>query len=104
MQMSKPLIAVVGVTGQQGGAVARALAKNGKFAIRGITRNIEADKAKAIAVRQSVAEVLPKNEIQSSTPTPRFLRNILPFSYFGIYSFLMSGVYGFVSPIGGSGL
>jgi len=48
--MSKRTIAVIGVTGAQGGAVARALAKNGKFAIRGITRNPDAEKAKAISV------------------------------------------------------
>jgi uncharacterized protein YbjT (DUF2867 family) len=48
--MSKPIIAVIGVTGAQGGAVARALIQNGKFAVRGMTRNPDTDKAKAVAV------------------------------------------------------
>jgi hypothetical protein len=51
--MSKPIIAVVGATGAQGGAVARALVKNGKFAVRGLTRDTSAAKAKAIAVSQA---------------------------------------------------
>jgi predicted dinucleotide-binding enzyme len=61
-RMSKPIIAVVGVTGQQGGSVAKALAKNGKYAIRGITRNPDADKAKAIAV-SSRSDVLEMKDI-----------------------------------------
>jgi uncharacterized protein YbjT (DUF2867 family) len=37
--MSQRLIAVVGATGQQGGAVVRALQANGQFKVRALTRN-----------------------------------------------------------------
>jgi uncharacterized protein YbjT (DUF2867 family) len=46
--MSLPIVAVVGITGCQGGAVARQLKAGGKFAIRGITRNPDSDKAKKV--------------------------------------------------------
>jgi uncharacterized protein YbjT (DUF2867 family) len=36
---SKQLIAVIGATGQQGGAVVRALQAQGQFKVRALTRN-----------------------------------------------------------------
>ena len=39
MSNAKKLIAVVGATGQQGGAVVRALLANGQFKVRALTRN-----------------------------------------------------------------
>jgi len=39
MSNAKKLIAVVGATGQQGGAVVRALQANGQFKVRALTRN-----------------------------------------------------------------
>ena len=39
MSNTRKLIAVVGATGQQGGAVARALQSNGQFKVRALTRN-----------------------------------------------------------------
>ena len=36
---SKKLIAVIGATGQQGGAVVRALQARGQFKVRALTRN-----------------------------------------------------------------
>jgi uncharacterized protein YbjT (DUF2867 family) len=39
MSNNKKLIAVVGATGQQGGAVVRALQSNGQFKVRALTRN-----------------------------------------------------------------
>ena len=39
MSNTKKLIAVVGATGQQGGAVVRALLANGQFKVRALTRN-----------------------------------------------------------------
>ena len=49
--IAKKLIAVVGATGAQGGGLARAILndKNGPFAVRAITRNVNSDKAKALA-------------------------------------------------------
>ncbi|MGA2295943.1 MAG: NmrA/HSCARG family protein [FCB group bacterium] len=48
---NKKIIAVVGSTGAQGGGLARAILndKNSEFTVRAITRNINSDKAKAIA-------------------------------------------------------
>ncbi len=47
----KKLIAVIGATGAQGGGVARAVLadSNGEFALRAVTRNPDADNAKALA-------------------------------------------------------
>ena len=42
------LVLVTGVTGQQGGAVARALIAKG-HRVRGMTRNVESDAARAVA-------------------------------------------------------
>jgi nucleoside-diphosphate-sugar epimerase len=42
------IIAVVGATGQQGGAVARTFAKLPGWTVRGLTRNVNSDAAKAL--------------------------------------------------------
>jgi uncharacterized protein YbjT (DUF2867 family) len=49
--IAKKVIAVVGATGAQGGGLARAILndKNGAFMVRAITRNVDSDKAKALA-------------------------------------------------------
>jgi uncharacterized protein YbjT (DUF2867 family) len=49
--VGKKIIAVVGATGAQGGGLVRAILndKNGPFAARAITRNVNSDKAKALA-------------------------------------------------------
>src|SRR5688572_33252225 len=46
----KKIIAVVGATGAQGGGLVRAILgdKGGQFAARALTRNVDADKAKAL--------------------------------------------------------
>jgi len=38
--MSKPVVAVLGITGQQGSAVAHALLADGKYKVRGLTRDV----------------------------------------------------------------
>jgi uncharacterized protein YbjT (DUF2867 family) len=43
------LITVLGATGTQGGAVARALLADGEFAVRAVTRNAASHKARALA-------------------------------------------------------
>jgi len=50
-QQQKKIIAVVGATGAQGGALVRAILadKSGPFAARAITRHVDSDKAKALA-------------------------------------------------------
>ena len=47
----KKIIAVVGATGAQGGGLVRAITgdKSSEFAVRAITRNVDSDKAKALA-------------------------------------------------------
>jgi len=47
--MTEKLISVVGATGVQGGAVARALLDSGEFKVRAITRNASSDRARALA-------------------------------------------------------
>jgi uncharacterized protein YbjT (DUF2867 family) len=49
--IAKKIITVVGATGAQGGGLARAILndKNGSFTVRAITRNVNSDKAKALA-------------------------------------------------------
>ncbi len=49
--MSKKVIAVVGATGSQGGGLVRAILadKSGEFSARALTRNINAEKARALA-------------------------------------------------------
>ena len=49
--IAKKVIAVVGATGAQGGGLVRAILndKNGPFTARAITRNVNSDKAKALA-------------------------------------------------------
>jgi uncharacterized protein YbjT (DUF2867 family) len=49
--IAKKVIAVVGATGAQGGGLVRAILndKNGPFTARAITRNVDSDKAKALA-------------------------------------------------------
>ena len=47
----KKIIAVVGATGSQGGGLVQAILNdpNGGFAVRAITRDVNTDKAKALA-------------------------------------------------------
>lgn len=46
--MSKPLVVIVGITGNQGGSVADHLLRSGKYRLRGITRNLESSKATSL--------------------------------------------------------
>ncbi|EKX39101.1 hypothetical protein GUITHDRAFT_143712 [Guillardia theta CCMP2712] len=46
---SKLLIAVTGITGRQGGAVARALLQDGTYDVLGVTRDPQSERAKTLA-------------------------------------------------------
>ena len=54
--MSAKLITVYGATGQQGGAVARALLSKDGFAVRAVTRN--PDSERAVALKKAGAEII----------------------------------------------
>lgn len=45
---NKPIIAVTGATGAQGGSVVRFLLKDGGFQVRALTRNVGSDAAKGM--------------------------------------------------------
>jgi uncharacterized protein YbjT (DUF2867 family) len=45
------LITVVGATGTQGGSVVAAALRSGGYKIRGITRNVNSDASKALALQ-----------------------------------------------------
>eukprot|EP01108_Squamamoeba_japonica_P004947 TRINITY_DN386_c0_g1_i4.p1 TRINITY_DN386_c0_g1~~TRINITY_DN386_c0_g1_i4.p1 ORF type:complete len:278 (-),score=134.81 TRINITY_DN386_c0_g1_i4:275-1036(-) len=47
----KKIIVVFGATGQQGGSVVDFLLEDGTFAVRGVTRSVDSDKAKALTAR-----------------------------------------------------
>jgi uncharacterized protein YbjT (DUF2867 family) len=68
--MSKPVIAVVGGTGAQGGGVVDALLQRGRFAVRVLTRSPESDKAKALVARG--VEVVAADLNDPSTLVPAF--------------------------------
>lgn len=57
----KKIIAIVGATGAQGGSLARAILSdsNSKFAVRALTRDVNSDKAKALA--ELGAEIVSAN-------------------------------------------
>ncbi|CAO3657696.1 unnamed protein product [Umbelopsis ramanniana] len=65
--MSKPLVAICGSTGAQGGSVVKALLQTGAYRIRGLTRNVNSDKAKALTaegVEMVQANLSDKEEVK----------------------------------------
>ena len=48
---TKPIVAVTGATGQQGGSVARGLLRSGKCAVRAVVRSPDSDAAQALAAQ-----------------------------------------------------
>ena len=67
--MSKKIIAVVGGTGAQGGAIVKELLARGQFSVRVLTRNPNSDKAEALATQgcEIVEGDLNKPETLEST-------------------------------------
>jgi uncharacterized protein YbjT (DUF2867 family) len=73
------LVVVVGATGQQGGSVINSLLKDGTFQIRGITRNVNSEKAKALyakGVEMVVADLDNKDSLMKA-----FQVRLLSFNY-----------------------
>jgi len=63
---TKRLVTVVGATGVQGGSVVRHLLKDGKFQVRGVTRNSTSEASKALAalgVEVVVADLGHKDQL-----------------------------------------
>lgn len=59
------IITVIGATGVQGGSVVDAALKSGIYKVRAITRNINSDKAKALAARGVELATADLNDEQS---------------------------------------
>ncbi|MFT5682276.1 MAG: hypothetical protein ACI8RZ_003194 [Myxococcota bacterium] len=91
--MSKPIIAVVGGTGAQGGGVVNALLERGRFAVRVLTRNPASDRAKALAGRG--IEVVTADLNDAST---------LPAAFEGAYgAFVVTNFFDAATASSGSG-
>ena len=54
--MTAQVVLVIGITGQQGGAVAKALLADGRFKVRGLTRDPSAAKVGACRVYKQLME------------------------------------------------
>jgi uncharacterized protein YbjT (DUF2867 family) len=67
--MSKPIIAVVGATGAQGGGLARAILEDPakRFALRAITRKVDGDKAKELAAKGAEVVAADLDDVASLT-------------------------------------
>src|SRR6478735_8951752 len=65
----KKIIAVVGATGAQGGGLAHAILadKNSEFAVRAITRDVNSDKAKALAAAGAEVVAADVGDVESIT-------------------------------------
>jgi uncharacterized protein YbjT (DUF2867 family) len=65
----KKIIAIVGATGAQGGGVVRAILadKNSEFAVRAITRDVNSDKAKALAAQGAEVVAADIDDVASLT-------------------------------------
>lgn len=66
---NKKIIAVIGATGAQGGGLVRAILndKSGEYAARAITRNVNSDKAKALAAAGVEVVVADLDDVKSLT-------------------------------------
>jgi len=62
-----PILTVIGATGAQGGSVVNQALKDGKYKVRAITRNVNSDKAKALASRGVEVVAADVNDEQSLT-------------------------------------
>eukprot|EP01006_Ploeotia_vitrea_P047782 TRINITY_DN67162_c5_g3_i1.p1 TRINITY_DN67162_c5_g3~~TRINITY_DN67162_c5_g3_i1.p1 ORF type:complete len:411 (-),score=193.36 TRINITY_DN67162_c5_g3_i1:49-1281(-) len=64
---AKKLVVVAGATGAQGGSVVEYLLKDGGYKVRGLTRNVESDKAKALAVKGVEVVKADLHDVESVT-------------------------------------
>ncbi|KAJ2959213.1 hypothetical protein NQZ79_g5295 [Umbelopsis isabellina] len=67
--MTKPLVAICGATGVQGGSVINALLESGEYRLRGVTRKVTSDKAKALqakGVEMVQANLVNKDDLKGA--------------------------------------
>jgi uncharacterized protein YbjT (DUF2867 family) len=62
--MSK-LITVIGATGAQGGSVVAAALKSGLYKVRGVTRNVNSEAAKALSAKGVELVTADVNDVKS---------------------------------------
>jgi uncharacterized protein YbjT (DUF2867 family) len=75
--MSKPIAVIIGATGGQGGSVVDSFLKDGTYQVRGVTRNVQSDKA--VALRQRGVEVVTGDLNDQSSLTEAFkVRSVFP--------------------------
>jgi len=67
MSSEKPLIAVAGATGMQGGSVVKFLLEDGGFCVRAITRNVDSPKAKELSAKGVEVVKADFNDVVSVT-------------------------------------
>ncbi|KZO94734.1 NAD(P)-binding protein [Calocera viscosa TUFC12733] len=68
--MSQKLVVVLGATGAQGGSVVNALLKDGKYAIRGLTRDVNSAAAQALIAKG--VEMVPGQPTDKDSLTKAF--------------------------------
>jgi NADP-dependent 3-hydroxy acid dehydrogenase YdfG len=65
IKMSKPIAVIMGATGGQGGSVVDSFLKDGTYQVRGITRNANSEKAKALQKRGVEVTTGDLNDVSS---------------------------------------
>jgi CheY-specific phosphatase CheX len=63
--MSKPVAVIIGATGGQGGSVVNSFLKDGTYAVRAVTRNVNSEKAKALHARGVEVVTADLNDVTS---------------------------------------
>lgn len=63
--MTKPIAVILGATGGQGGSVVDSFLKDGTYQVRGITRNVNSEKAKALQKRGVEVATGDLNDVSS---------------------------------------
>jgi hypothetical protein len=81
--MTKPIVAIIGATGGQGGSVASSFLADGNYTVRGITRNPSSEKALALKNKGAELASADVNNLDSLVEAfkvlnpPRFLPDLL---------------------------
>ena len=82
-----PILTVIGATGKQGSAVVDAALQDGTYKIRALTRNVNSEKAKALAARGvelTTADVNVEHSLAKAFEVNSYL-----YSFYSLYFLLM---------------